>query len=81
MELIGKDGILFLQPKKGPSNLTSSKKLNSYPSHLRLGLQLPFFWFRVLVSDFSEPQDSYLVDPASSHMLVSKIKPCMSKCK
>ena len=21
----------------------------------------------------------YLVDPASSHMLVSKIKPCMSK--
>ena len=25
------------------------------------------------------PQGSYLVDPASSHMLVSKIKPCMSK--
>ena len=24
-------------------------------------------------------RDSYLVDPASSHMLVSKIKPCMSK--
>lgn len=24
-------------------------------------------------------EDSYLVDPASSHMLVSKIKPCMSK--
>jgi hypothetical protein len=22
-----------------------------------------------------------LVDPASSHMLVSQIKPCMSKCK
>jgi hypothetical protein len=22
-----------------------------------------------------------LVDPAISHMLVSKIKPCMSKCK
>eukprot|EP01047_Picozoa_sp_COSAG01_P144694 COSAG01_NODE_76664_length_179_cov_634.850000_1_plen_48_part_10 len=27
------------------------------------------------------PDDSYLVDPASSHMLVSKIKPCMSKYK
>ncbi len=27
------------------------------------------------------PQGSYLVDSASSHMLVSKIKPCMSKCK
>ena len=26
-------------------------------------------------------QSSYLVDPASSHMLVSKIKPCMSKYK
>ena len=25
--------------------------------------------------------DSYLVDPASNHMLVSKIKPCMSKYK
>ena len=25
--------------------------------------------------------ESYLVDPASSHMLVSKIKPCMSKHK
>ena len=23
--------------------------------------------------------DCYLVDPASSHMLVSKIKPCMSQ--
>jgi hypothetical protein len=29
----------------------------------------------------SRPQGSYLVDPASSHMLVSKIKPCMSKYK
>ncbi len=29
----------------------------------------------------SSVQESYLVDPASSHMLVSKIKPCMSKYK
>ena len=27
------------------------------------------------------PLRSYLFDPASSHMLVSKIKPCMSKYK
>ena len=27
------------------------------------------------------PEDSNLVDPASSHMLVSKTKPCMSKYK
>ena len=26
-------------------------------------------------------EDSNLVDPASSHMLVSKIKPCMCKYK
>ena len=30
---------------------------------------------------FSSRKGSYLVDPASSHMLVSKIKPCMSKYK
>ena len=29
----------------------------------------------------SRRKDSYLVDSASSHMLVSKIKPCMSKYK
>ena len=29
----------------------------------------------------STSESSYLVDPASSHMLVSKIKPCMSKYK
>ena len=30
-------------------------------------------------SERSVGQRSYLVDPASSHMLVSKIKPCMCK--
>ena len=30
---------------------------------------------------FPSVNDSYLVDSASSHMLVSKIKPCMSKYK
>ena len=42
-------------------------------------------FLRERVSDlFSFPllfHKSYLVDPASSHMLVSKIKPCMSKYK
>ena len=37
-----------------------------------------FFSFCLLLLFF---YDSYLVDPASSHMLVSKIKPCMSKYK
>ena len=34
-----------------------------------------------LVSEKWMEDGSYLVDPASSHMLVSKIKPCMSKYK
>ena len=49
-------------------------------------------WSRLLLSsagrrsELCNPErkrggDSYLVDPASSHMLVSKIKPCMSKYK
>ena len=34
------------------------------------------FWGAVFME-----RNSYLVDPASSHMLVSKIKPCMCKYK
>ena len=34
-----------------------------------------------LASAIGAAYGSYLVDPASSHMLVSKIKPCMSKYK
>ena len=35
-----------------------------------------------VVSDFGWlTSNEYLVDPASCHMLVSKIKPCMSKHK
>ena len=36
---------------------------------------------RLRAADKLEKLASYLVDPASSHMLVSKIKPCMSKYK
>ena len=35
----------------------------------------------VAVQASAPAQDCYLVDSASSHMLVSKIKPCMSKYK
>ena len=35
----------------------------------------------VKASGYCIAKSSYLVDPASSHMLVSKIKPCMSKYK
>lgn len=36
---------------------------------------------RPTASGSRRKKGSYLVDSASSHMLVSKIKPCMSKCK
>jgi hypothetical protein len=39
----------------------------------------PGFWGGCL--QFSGGPDRNLVDPASSHMLVSKIKPCMSQYK
>ena len=44
---------------------------------------LPSFWgFSCAIPRVrARVQDSYLVDSASSHMLVSKIKPCMSKYK
>ena len=50
--------------------------LISYSTHL-------LSWHRIVEKSFiySTVQSSYLVDPASSHMLVSKIKPCMSKYK
>ena len=58
---------------------------------LELGLELDGRWVgRILlgapgvvagaISRFGRKW-SYLVDPASSHMLVSKIKPCMCKYK
>ncbi|MGH8466912.1 MAG: hypothetical protein ACRER5_22455 [Pseudomonas sp.] len=43
-----------------------------------LGRRIPFRWAPPGVR---RKYGSYLVDPASSHMLVSKIKPCMSKYK
>ena len=42
---------------------------------------LHLFWGVVLRAGVLVADDSNLVDPASSHTLVSKIKPCMSKYK
>jgi hypothetical protein len=52
------------------------------PSGLGTDSELLCLRKRVSGDPSGEPvQDSYLVDSASSHMLVSKIKPCMSKYK
>ena len=38
-------------------------------------------WHRMVAGGWTQPLRRYLVDPASSDMLVSKIKPCMCKYK
>ena len=43
----------------------------------RVNSLLSMFWVSTLFSGYG----INLVDPASSHMLVSKIKPCMSQYK
>ena len=75
----GKQGVLLWNASKKVAKAASSRSLwerclCSRPAAIgRRGSPL-----RPLVSSRDE---SYLVDPASSHMLVSKIKPCMSKYK
>ena len=63
-----------------PRNLVVSliRGLAFYLSGVALGLSSPGSRCPVVVT---QGQDRYLVDSASSHMLVSKIKPCMSKYK
>ena len=48
------------------------------PTESTLGAQSTHGAF---LGGLSQPHDGNLVDPASSHTLVSKIKPCMSKYK
>ena len=59
-----------------PSNVVLTHLVFKTPVLLTEGCQLRFLGIGLASRD-----GSYLVDPASSHMLVSKIKPCMSKYK
>ena len=61
--------MIYLDFEKNHGDVAGSRLRNPIP------LPLPLF-IPSLAS-----QDSNLVDPASSHTLVSKIKPCMSKYK
>ena len=61
------------------------EKSSMYKIILTFPYKVKFVWYKFIdyykVSyDFTN-HTSYLVDPASSHMLVSKTKPCMSKYK
>ena len=59
-----------------------SEKCRAYASGSCMSMARSVSWLRGLVAGRCVlSEDSYLVDPASSHMLVSKIKPCMSKYK
>ena len=59
------------------------RRLEAIPADLQLKIYIINLdsCFALWWSFWPNVQDSYLVDPASSHMLVSKIKPCMSKYK
>ena len=52
-----------------------------FPRRNSLRIATPADLKRVTVSSAWHCSDTNLVDPASSHMLVSKIKPCMSQYK
>ena len=76
----------FGQPHSGsvpgpPWRGTPTTSTTLVPPGARTGA--PSDWRGLTASHRDGPraQDSYLVDSASSHMLVSKIKPCMSKYK
>ena len=79
-------------PRIGAATHTHSSDSNlSYTPALQWGLRTNGFarWVSVVGAACQHRRlpprplgkGSYLVDPASSHMLVSKIKPCMSKYK
>ena len=85
---------LFVEPHWSSVSFCKQKCLYKQLKKYKKNTRRPFLgdraaWFDSILSVYScmehvkfcKPQDSYLVDPASSHMLVSKIKPCMSKYK
>jgi hypothetical protein len=68
MVVRGRKGFVPRAPSRCDAFYASLISEQLYPHGSRLGFG-------------STAQDCYLVDSASSHMLVSKIKPCMSKYK
>ena len=69
--------------RPGPAVHQSAQAESPSPAHpntVRILVGAPAPAGRAAVGAVRLPaQGGYLVDPASSHMLVSKIKPCMSK--
>ena len=60
-----------------PSSLSRSRERRAWPR----GSTVVRSYARIAGPRGAERKVGYLVDPSSSHMLVSKIKPCMSKYK
>ena len=56
----------------------SENGLSVFVGHLCVLLRYAGLVFVKTDKEIGLSDGSYLVDPASSHMLVSKIKPCMS---
>ena len=83
---VSRDGVRFpLLSRSGNlvstvshTDLSGEARPSSDASELLFMTPAPGAWFALCAGD---RYDSNLVDPASSHMLVSKIKPCMSQYK
>jgi hypothetical protein len=71
---------LFRLAAAGYEECARSSPCSEFAPDLVLGRAAGLPWC-VATSGLLGVLDSYLVDPASSHMLVSKIKPCMCKYK
>ena len=73
-------GVSRVQRLEAPNPTQSTRRHSFAMSVVVFSGDCVCLWADVIVGD-AVSHDSYLVDPASSHMLVSKIKPCMSKYK
>ena len=76
-------GILILSfPRSiSASGCSVQDNVDDMTLHINFGLCETYSEYSTLFWVACVTEDSYLVDPASSHMLVSKIKPCMCKYK
>ena len=80
-ELSGGNWIILWGPVVATAPETSGLGTSLYVPLLGNYSALIYIWVSPAGLWAGRCQDSYLVDSASSHMLVSKIKPCMSKYK
>lgn len=71
--------VIRVEGFKIPSMLAQFDLLSLGKNDNHAFLNPPSIWLGFGLCSIDVKKECYLVDPASSHMLVSKIKPCMCK--